>query len=152
MRKAAQTAARDCASEASHQRQTLDNLAKDYGRHLRDVLRHRELMKGSVYELKTRCGDPACHCARPAGGLHSEWAFNSCPTMVLSWSEHSKTCIRSLAAGDQARIRSLTENHRSLRQSRLALTKRHRDILAAMDRLEQAMLVPPPPPARRAKR
>ena len=144
MRKAAQTAERDCASEASRQRQILDNLAKDYDRHLRDVLRHRELMKGSVYEMKTRCGAPSCHCSRPAGGLHS--------AIVLSWSEHSKTCIRSLAAGDQARIRSLTENHRSLRQSRLALTKLHRDILAAMDRLEQAMLVPPPLPARRGKR
>ena len=143
MRTAAQTALQDRASEASRQRQILDNLAKDYNRLLHDVLRHRELMKGSVYEMKTRCGDPACHCARAAEKRHS--------ATVLSWSEHSKTCIRSLAAGDQARIRSLTENHRSLRQSRLALTKLHRDILAAMDRLEQAMLVPPPPPARRAK-
>ena len=143
MRTAAQTALQDRASEASRQRQILDNLAKDYNRLLHDVLRHRELMKGSVYEMKTRCGDPACHFARAAEKRHS--------ATVLSWSEHSKTCIRSLAAGDQARIRSLTENHRSLRQSRLALTKLHRDILAAMDRLEQAMLVPPPPPARRAK-
>ena len=143
MRKAAQTAARDCASEASRQRQILDNLAKDYDRQLHAVLGHRELMKGSVYEMKTRCGAPSCHCAKAAGRLHS--------ATVLSWSEHSKTCIRSFVAGDQARIRTLTENHRNLRQSRLALTKLHRDILAAMDRLEQAMLVPPPPPARRAK-
>ena len=152
MRTAAQTALQDCASQASRQRQVIDNLAKDYDRQLHDVLRHRELMKGSVYEMKTRCGESTCHCARPAGGLHSEWAFNSCPTTVLSWSEHSKTCIRSLAAGDQARIRSLTENHRRLRQSRLALTKLHREILAAVGRLEQAMLVPPPPPARGVKR
>ena len=144
MRKAAQTAARDCASEASRQRQVLDNLAQDYDRHLRDVLRHRELMKGTVYEIKTRCGAPSCHCARPTGRRHS--------VTVLSWSEHSKTCIRSLAAGIQARIRSLTENHRSLRQSRLALIKLHRDILEAIGRLQQAMLVPPPLPARRAKR
>ena len=144
MRKAAQTERQDCASEASRQRQILDNLAKDYDRQLHDVLRLREVMKGSVYEMKTRCGAPSCHCAQPKGRLHS--------AIVLSWSEHSKTCIRSLAAGDQTRIRSLTENRRSLRQSRLALTKLHRDILEAMDRLEQAMLVPPPPPARRAKR
>ena len=144
MRTAAQTALQDCASQASRQRQVIDNLAKDYDRQLHDVLRHRELMKGSVYEMKTRCGESTCHCARPAGGLHS--------ATVLSWSEHSKTCIRSLAAGDQARIRSLTENHRRLRQSRLALTKLHREILAAVGRLEQAMLVPPPPPARGVKR
>ena len=84
MRKAAQTERQDCASEASRQRQILDNLAKDYDRQLHDVLRLREVMKGSVYEMKTRCGAPSCHCAQPKGRLHSEWASNSCPTMVLS--------------------------------------------------------------------
>ena len=132
------------AFQASRQRQILDDMAKDYDRHLRAVLHHRELVKGSVYDLKTRCGNPSCHCARPLGGRHA--------ATVLSWSERGKTCIRSLAAGDQARIRNLAENYRSLRQNRLALTKLHRNILKAMDRLEQALLVPPPPPAKRAKR
>ena len=144
MRAAGQAPSQECAFQASRQRQILDKLAQDYDRHLRDVLRHRELVKGSVYDLKTRCGNPSCHCARPLGGRHS--------ATVLSWSERGKTCLRSLAAGDQARIRSLTENYRSLRQSRLALTKLHRDILDAVDRLEQALLVPPPPPAKHAGR
>ena len=132
------------AFQASRQRQILDHMAQDYDRHLRAVLQHREVVKGSVYDLKTRCGNPSCHCARALGGLHQ--------ATVLSWSERGKTCLRSLAAGDQARIRSLTENYRSLRQSRLALTKLHRDILDAVDRLEQALLVPPPPPAKHAGR
>ena len=144
MRAAERAPNQECAFQASRQRQILDNLAKDYDRHVRDVLRHRELVKGSVYDLHTRCGNPSCHCARPLGGLHS--------ATVLSWSEHGKTCLRSLAAGDQARIRSLTENHRSLRQSRLALTQLHRDILEAVDRLAQALLVPPPPSAQHARR
>jgi hypothetical protein len=127
------------AGLASRQRQILDDLGKEYQRQLSAVLRHRELIKGSVYGLKTRCGNPTCHCAKPEGGLHA--------ATVLSWSEAGKTRIRSLAAGDQARIRGLAENYRQFRQCRVALAKLQRQILAAMDRLEQALRLPPPLPA-----
>ena len=129
---------------ASRQRQLLDQLSQEYQRRLGDVLRHRELIKGSVYGLKTRCGNPTCHCAKPQGGLHA--------ATVLSWSEAGQTRIRSLAAGDQARIRGLAENYRHFRQCRVALAKLHRQILAAMDRLEQALRLPPPPPVSRNNR
>ena len=139
-----QECATAAAALASRQRQLLDDLCKEYQRCLCGVLRHRELIKGSVYGLKTRCGNPTCHCAKPQGGLHA--------ATVLSWSEAGKTRIRSLAAGDQARIRSLAENYRQFRQCRVALAKLHRQILAAMDRLEQALRLPPPPPVSRNNR
>src|SRR5437879_1114015 len=78
---------------ASRQRQLLDQLAKDYRRQVRDVLQQRELVKGSVYLLQTRCGNASCHCAKSQGPLHS--------ATVLSWSQSGKTRIRSLAAGGQ---------------------------------------------------
>ena len=131
------------AGLASRQRQLLDHLGKEYQRQLSDVLRHRELIKGYVYCLNTRCGNPTCHCAKPEGGLHA--------ATVLSWSEAGRTRIRSLAAGDQARIRGLAENYRHFRQCRVALVNLHRQILAAVDRLEQALRLPPPPPASRGK-
>ncbi len=129
------------AAVASRHRQLLDQLSQEYQRSLSGVLRHRELIKGSVYGLKTRCGNPTCHCAKPQGGLHA--------ATVLSWSEAGKTRIRSLAAGDQARIRGLAENYRHFRQCRVTLAKLHRQILAAMDRLEQALRLPPPAPVSR---
>lgn len=129
--------------QASRQRQILDQLVNDYRRQTRHLLQHREMVKGSVYQLKTRCGNPSCHCAKLPGTLH-------CAT-VLSWSQGGKTCIRSLAAGDRARIRRLTENYRRLRQARAALAKLHRRILGAIDRLEQALLLPPPAPANKRK-
>lgn len=128
--------------QASRQRQILDQLAKDYQRQVRDVLQHRELVKGSVYLLKTRCGNASCHCARQ-GTLHS--------ATVLSWSQSGKTRLRSLAAGDRARIRRLTEDYRRLRHARAALIQIHRQILEAVDRLEQALLLPPPAPAQKRK-
>ncbi len=128
---------------ASRQRQLLDQLAKDYRRQVRDVLQQRELVKGSVYLLQTRCGNASCHCAKPQGPLHS--------ATVLSWSQSGKTRIRSLAAGDRARIRRLTENYRRLRQARAALIKLHRQALGAIDRLAQALLLPPPVPGKKRK-
>ena len=129
--------------QASRQRQILDQLVKDYQRQTREVLQHRELVKGSVYLLKTRCGNPSCHCAKPEGTLHS--------ATVLSWSQSGKTRIRSLAAGDRDRIRRLTENYRRLRQARAALIQIHRQVLGAMDRLTQALLLPPPVPVKKRK-
>src|SRR5260370_28637947 len=126
------------AALASRQRQLLDQLSQEYQRRLSHFLRHRELIKGSVYSLKTRCGNPTCHCAKPQGGLHA--------ATVLSWSEAGQTRIRSLAAGDQPRIRGLAENYPHFRQCRVALAKLHRQMLAAMDRLGQALRLPPPPP------
>lgn len=133
-----QECATPSAEQASRQRQILDHLSQEYQRHLCDLLQQRELVKGSVYNLQTRCGNPSCHCAKPKGLRHT--------ATVLSWSEAGKTRIRCLAAGDQARIRRLAENYRRLRQCRVALAKLHREILAAIDRLEQALLLPPPPP------
>jgi hypothetical protein len=147
MRSAQQTPSQDSAAtsleQASRQRRILDQLAKDYQRQVRDVLQHRELVKGSVYLLKTRCGHASCHCARPQGTLHS--------ATVLSWSQSGKTRLRSLAAGDRARIRRLTEDYRRLRHARAALIRIHRQILEAVDRLEQALLLPPPAPAQKRK-
>ncbi len=124
------------AGDASRERQILDRLSAAYARHIAELLRHRESIKGSVYEIHTRCGNPTCHCAKPDGVRH--------PATVLSWSEDGKTRIRSLPKPGRARIRRLTENYRRLRQSRASLVKLHKEILAAVDRLEQSLRLPPP--------
>ena len=127
--------------QASRQRALLAQLEEQYRRPLRDLLAPRQLLKGSVYELKTRCGKPSCHCATPEGPLHS--------TPVLSWSHAGQTRLRSLSASDLAGWRRLTEAYRRFRQARAHLVKLHQQILRALDRLQQALLVPPPPPASR---
>ena len=55
------------AERASRLRQMLRTLLADYRQRLEDLLPLRQLLKGSVYELKTRCGKPSCHCAAPNG-------------------------------------------------------------------------------------
>ncbi len=131
-------------AEASRLRQTLRALLADYHRHFRDLLPLRQLVKGSVYELKTRCGKPSCHCASPNGPLHT--------STVLSWSERGKTRLRTLPPGQQARLRRLADNYRRFRQTRAALVKLHRRILVAIHQLEKQLLLPPPAAARRPRK
>jgi len=132
------------AEAASRQRQILRELADDYGRQLHQILQVRQLLKGSVYQLRTRCGHPSCHCAQPDGQRHS--------ATVLSWSEAGRTRLRSIPAPERARVRQWAEQYRRLRQARIAMSRLHQQILRAIDRLEQALRLSPPPPARRRPR
>jgi len=129
---------------ASRQRQLLRELLDEQQRLVEDLLPVRELLKGSVYELKTRCGKPSCHCAAPDGARHT--------TPVLSWSEQGKTQLRSLAAKDLDRLRRLTDNYRQFRQTRAALVRLHERLLVTVDRLEKALRLPPPRPVSRKRK
>ena len=132
------------ADRASRLRLALKSLLVDHQRQLDELLPLRDLVKGSVYELQTRCGKPSCHCASEAGPLHS--------ATVLSWSERGKTRLRTLPPGERVRFQQLTENYRRFRQARAALVKLQRRMLASLDRLEKSLRLPPPKPAARRRK
>lgn len=129
---------------ASRLRQALKTLLHDYQRQLEVLLPLRQLIKGSVYDLHTRCGKPSCHCATQEGPLHT--------SAVISWSEHGKTRLRTLPPDERARLRRLTEDYRHFRNARAALVKLHRRMLDHIDRLEKALRLPPPQPAARRRK
>jgi len=129
---------------AGGQRQILRNLAAEYGRQLAQILGVGELLKGSVYQIQTRCGNPGCHCAKPRGRRH--------PATVLSWSEAGRTRMRCLPLEERARVRRLSEQYRSLRQARAALVRLQQQILCAIDGLEEALRRLPPASASRRRR
>jgi len=126
---------------ASRLRLALKSLLANHQRQLDELLPLRQLVKGSVYELQTRCGKPTCHCASDDGPRHS--------STVLSWSEHGKTRLRTLPAGERARCQQLAENYRRFRQARAALVKLQRRMLVTIDQLEKTLRLPPPQPAAR---
>ena len=132
------------ADRASRLRLALKSLLAEHQRQLDEMLPLRQLVKGSVYELKTRCGKPTCHCASDPGPLHA--------STVLSWSEHGKTRLRTLPPGERARCQQLTEDYRRFRQARAALVKLQRRMLATIDRLEKTLRLPPPQPAARRRK
>jgi len=129
---------------ASRLRQSLKTLLDDYHHQLDTLLPLRKLVKGSIYDLRTRCGKPSCHCASDQGPLHT--------STVISWSEHGKTRLRTLPPGELPHFRQLTENYRRFRQARAALGKLHQRIVARIDRLETALQLPPPKPASRRRK
>ncbi len=132
------------ADRASRLRQALQSLLDDYQRQLGTLLPLRQLVKGSVYDLRTRCGKPSCHCASVQGPLHT--------STVISWSEHGKTRLRTLPPGELSHFRQLAENYRRFRHARAALVKLHQRIVAHIDRLEAALQLPPPKPASRRRK
>jgi hypothetical protein len=129
---------------ASRLRLALQSLLAGYRRQIDALLPLRQLVKGSVYDLRTRCGKPSCHCASDDGPLHT--------SPVISWSQHGKTRLRTLTPGELAHFRQLTEHYRRFRQARAALVKLHRRIVAHIDRLEAALQLPPPKPASRRRK
>ena len=132
------------ADRASRLRQVLQSLRDDYQRQIDALLPLRQLVKGSVYDLRTRCGKPSCHCASDEGPLHT--------STVISWSERGKTRLRTLPHGELSRFRQLAQNYRRFRQARAALVKLHRRMVAHIDRLEAALELPPPKPASRRRK
>ncbi len=132
------------ADRASRLRLALKSLLADYQRQLHQLLPLRQLVKGSVYELQTRCGKASCHCASDQGPLHT--------SPVLSWSEKGTTRLRTLPPGERARYQQLTEDYRRFRQARAALVKLHRRMLVTIDRLEKTLRLPPPQPAARRRK
>ena len=124
---------------ASRLRQALQRLLDDYPRQIDTLLPLRQLVKGSVYDLHTRCGKPSCHCASDEGPLHT--------ATVISWSEHGKTRLRTLPPGELSHFRQGAQNYRRFRQARAALVKLHQRIVDPIDRLEKALQLPPPQPA-----
>ena len=107
----------------------------DQERELLEVLVScRRLTKGSVYNLKTRCGKPSCACAQ--GQLHS--------AMVLSWSQAGKTRILAVQPGDLDRLIRLTGEYRSFRQARSKLVKLQKELLKEVDKLERTLREAPP--------
>ncbi len=132
------------ADRASRLRLTLKSLLADCQRQLKGLLPLRQLVKGSVYQLQTRCGKPSCHCASDQGPLHT--------STVLSWSEKGKTRLRTLPPGERARCQRLTEDYRRFRQARATLVKLHRRMLTTIDQLEKSLRLPPPQPAKKRRR
>ena len=70
-------------------RQTLLHLSSEIVDLVKPLFSARPVIKGTVYELKRKCGKPGCKCAQ--GELHSR--------MVVSASEKGKTKLKVVPQG-----------------------------------------------------
>lgn len=92
---------------------------------------------GSLYLLRRKCGKPACRCAQ--GHLHEAW--------VLTRSQQGRARLLSVPAEQRARLRQLTQAYRRYQRSRAQWVKSTAKLVAQIDRLAEAQIVPWPPAA-----
>jgi hypothetical protein len=110
----------------SQLRQSLAGLANEIRRIVEPFFSDKPVIKGSVYELKTKCGKPGCKCAK--GQLHSR--------MVLSASEKGKTRLRVIPHGFLVELQTKVRCYQELRRARGRLVEAHKEILKVMDQME----------------
>ena len=110
----------------SRLRQSLLHLAKEVRQLIEPFFSDRPLIKGSVYELKRRCGKPGCKCAR--GELHTR--------MVVSASEKGKTRLRVIPRGFLVEVQEKVRRYQEVRRARARLVEIHREMLKVMDEME----------------
>jgi hypothetical protein len=89
-------------------------------------LSDRPVVKGTVYELKRKCGKPGCKCAR--GELHAR--------MVLSASDRGRTRLRAVPRGFLVDTQQRVRRYQELRRARARVVEIHRQMLKVMDEME----------------
>ena len=110
----------------SQLRQSLGRLAGEIRQVIEPFFSHKPVIKGSVYELKTKCGKPGCKCAK--GQLHHR--------MVLSASEKGKTKLRAIPRGFLVEVQTKVRRYQELRRARVRLIEVHKKIVQVMDEME----------------
>ena len=110
----------------SQLRQSLARLTNEIRQIVEPFFSDKPVIKGSVYELKTKCGKPGCKCAK--GQLHHR--------MVLSASEKGKTRLRAIPRGFLVEVQSKVRCYQELRRVRVRLIELHKKMLQVMDEME----------------
>jgi len=110
----------------SQLRQSLAGLSNEIRRIVEPFFSDKPVIKGSAYELKTKCGKPGCKCAK--GQLHHR--------MVLSASEKGKTKLRAIPHGFLVEVQTKVRRYQELRRVRVRLIEVHKKMLQVMDEME----------------
>src|SRR5207244_9476346 len=99
--------------------------------HLREILNvalaRTPLVKGNVYEIARRCGNPNCRCTR--GRLHRN--------MVLTWSEQGRHRMHSIPPARLADLRRKSKDYLRFRRARADVSVLHKKILKVLDQIQE---------------
>ena len=110
----------------SRLRQSLRRLANEIRQVGEPFYSDKPVIKGSVYELKTKCGKPGCKCAK--GQLHHR--------MVISASEKGKTKLRAIPHGFLVEVQTKVRRYQELRGARAKVVEVNKKMLQVLDEME----------------
>ena len=120
--------------DASQVRKQLQLRQRELGDLFRVLKQRRPLIRGSVYNLRRKCGKDVCRCQD--GFLHESW--------VLSVPEKGRKRMRIIPKGKLIQWQSMTERYRRFRRARAQLVKLFTEIIKLIDELENDRTVSPP--------
>lgn len=114
--------------------QSLTRLTRELDQLIEPSLAEEAVIKGSVYELKRKCGKPTCKCAD--GQLHAR--------MVVSASEKGKTRLRVIPRGSLVDVETKVRRYQELRKARMRIVAVQREMLQVVDEMEAMRREPVP--------
>jgi len=110
----------------SQLRQSLIHLSYEVRELIKPFFSSKPVIKGSVYELKRKCGKPGCKCTK--GQLHR--------SIVLSSSEKGKTKLQVIPHGFLLEVKTKVQRYQKLRRCRRRLGEVHHKMLEVIDEME----------------
>lgn len=113
----------------SASRQRAARIAKELPRLLEPLLRAEHLLRGTVYELRTRCGKAACACASNEKKRHRRW--------VLSYTVAGQKRMRVVPLERLTLWRRWAANAREFRMRRAKIAEMTRQLLEDIDDIER---------------
>jgi hypothetical protein len=116
---------------SSFSKKKLSNLAADYGRLLRQILRHEQMLRGSFHQVYTRCGKGNCWCAKAKKGH---------PHTRLTWTEEGLMMTRKVGTSERKVVLKLTEAYKQFGEQRRQLSALHKQIQDRLDDYEKAVV------------
>ena len=110
----------------SQLRQSLRKIPDEIRQLINPCFSNKPVIKGSVYELKRKCGKAGCKCTK--GQLHNR--------MVVSSSEKGKTRLQVIPQGSLIEVQIKVRRYKELRHARARLVEVHRKMLRIIDEME----------------
>lgn len=128
------------SAKVSASRQRAGRIVKDLHRVLQPLLRAQIILRGTVYELRTRCGKAACACADNDERRHGRW--------VLSYTVEGEKRMRVVPLARLAEWRRWAANAREFRARRVKVAEMTRQLLEDLDVIERGQRRDPDKEAR----
>lgn len=114
----------------SQARLKLKQLGSELIKLLNVFLARKTLIKGGVYQSKSRCGKPNCRCVRE-GKLHGVWK--------LYWTEGGKTKQIAIKKGGVYDYQRLTANYQRFRKARARLVRIYQEMIQLINFIEKGL-------------
>lgn len=95
-----------------------------------ELITRKPMARGTVYELKRKCGKETCRCMR--GQLHKQ--------TCIAITRKGKKTLRPLKGEELIKLEKLTNFHRRFRKARAQFIKVSKKIVRLTNQLEEEML------------